>query len=166
VDATTVQAVQSLLDVVAELERLRGAAGINTREPIWVEFRADRWAVLRGERWLAALTPLRLELGGLPATGVQWTIPSAAGPVRVSLPARYASRLASEAVRLNRREMAAERRLRLRLRQFESCPNGDQDARVELLAQRLDQTSARLQVLRQNAAEAGRRAAPVELPGV
>jgi valyl-tRNA synthetase len=152
VDPGTVDAVQSVLDVVAELERLRGAVGINTLAPVAVDLPAGRWEALQEEPWLAAVSPLRLAFGGPLPGGVRWTLGD--HRVQVALPASHAPRLAEEAARLARAEMAVNRRLRLRAREVESLRDGG--ARASDLAEALGRSAARLDAVRRNAAEARR----------
>ena len=145
-DPARAAAVGRFVSAVEELERLRGAAGLNTVEPVWLAMpEADR-PLLDGERWLTSATRLRLDLEAPPAAGaVPWRSARVPGAV-LWLPAGRAARLRSEAIRQLRTESNQLRRLRRRTAALPEPAAGPAARRAELMA--------RVEALRANAGPA------------
>lgn len=134
-----------LVEVLADLGRLRGAVGLSTRAPVQLTPGAETLRVLAGERWPVHATRLRLELGGPAGDAVAWRVPGHDCAL-LHLPLACGGRLRQEARRRIRRESRSRRLLVPRLRQARAGPA---EVRAVLEA-RMATIESRIGALRQN----------------
>ncbi|HEX9993549.1 MAG TPA: class I tRNA ligase family protein [Acidimicrobiales bacterium] len=147
-DPITAAAAGAAIGAVEELEALRGAVGVPAGTPVPVEL-GGRAAAVAGEAWVRSCSRLAVDPGAAPA-GVPWR-PPGRPEVTLWLPSRAAPRLRREAARRLRAASDRRRALTARLAEAES---GGATAAAARLAPQLAAVTARIRVLRQNAAAA------------
>ncbi len=120
-DSDRARAAGCIVEVLADLRRLRGAIGLSTRAPVRLAPAAGTLEVLGGERWPLHATRLPLELGPPAGDTIAWRVPGHDCAV-LHLPAANASRAREEARRRLRRESRSRRLLAPRMREAGAGP--------------------------------------------
>jgi valyl-tRNA synthetase len=144
-DSSHAGAAGCLVEVLADLRRLRGAVGLNAHAPVRLTPAAGTPDPRPSERWALHVTGLRLELGPPTDGAVAWLVPGH-DCAALHLPPAYAGRAREEARRRLRVESRSRRLLAARLRQAGAGPL---EVRTALEA-RMAAIEGRIAALRRN----------------
>ncbi len=140
-------AADRLLIAIKELERLRGALGINTYTNISIALPSSLAAQLQ-ERWVKYSSRLQLHIGDPLPSAISWQVPGQRDIV-LYFPLRYAPKLQKETQRLL--SEAAERRRRLTKRVGEALAGTPRSQQaLPSLQSTLQSTLEREEVLKRN----------------
>ncbi len=143
-------ASQQWLSAIAELEWLRGSAGINTAMPVYIGLPTGTARTIKGEPWLPYSTHLPLErTEAAPADHVVWRVIATADEFELNLPVHYAPRLHDVARRRLREEGRRGARLRRHLEELARRTGGVYPAE-EAVHDLSVETNRRLDLLRRN----------------